>query len=186
MGAGMCTRQEYVCECGSDTWAHLADYADPLAPATLLKACLVALNWVCGASDWLLEGGVEIYAWSCLPQGSGLGTSSILMAAVLQSLAMLLRRRYDTVALTHLVLLVEQLLTSGGGWQDQVGGILPGFKLSYSPGPRCPLPPQWKERSCRSLGNFEALATDATVSAQSVALNVWPVVLEVQITSITV
>jgi fucokinase len=28
------------------------------------------------------------------------------------------------------VLAVEQMLTSGGGWQDQVGGIVPGWKLT--------------------------------------------------------
>ena len=28
---------------------------------------------------------------------------------------------------------VEQLLTSGGGWQDQCGGLYPGAKLSESP-----------------------------------------------------
>ena len=27
------------------------------------------------------------------------------------------------------VLIVEQLLTTGGGWQDQVNGLLPGVKL---------------------------------------------------------
>jgi fucokinase len=32
----------------------------------------------------------------------------------------------------HMVLLVEQKLTTGGGWQDQVGGLLPGFKLTTS------------------------------------------------------
>jgi hypothetical protein len=28
---------------------------------------------------------------------------------------------------------VEQMLTTGGGWQDQVGGLLPGIKFSSSP-----------------------------------------------------
>jgi fucokinase len=28
------------------------------------------------------------------------------------------------------VLVVEQMLTSGGGWQDQVGAVVPGFKLT--------------------------------------------------------
>lgn len=25
--------------------------------------------------------------------------------------------------------MVEQLMTTGGGWQDQVNGLLPGFKI---------------------------------------------------------
>jgi len=32
----------------------------------------------------------------------------------------------------HAVLYLEQVLTTGGGWQDQVGGLLPGAKLSTS------------------------------------------------------
>ena len=27
------------------------------------------------------------------------------------------------------VLRLEQLMSTGGGWQDQVGGIIPGLKL---------------------------------------------------------
>jgi fucokinase len=30
------------------------------------------------------------------------------------------------------VLIVEQMLTTGGGWQDQVGGLLPGVKVGHS------------------------------------------------------
>ena len=33
----------------------------------------------------------------------------------------------------HAVLVVEQLLTTGGGWQDQVGGLHPGLSLGSSP-----------------------------------------------------
>lgn len=32
----------------------------------------------------------------------------------------------------HGVLVVEQLLTTGGGWQDQVGGLNPGLNLGSS------------------------------------------------------
>jgi fucokinase len=35
--------------------------------------------------------------------------------------------------LVRLVLKVEQLLSTGGGWQDQIGSIFPGFKSSASP-----------------------------------------------------
>ena len=40
---------------------------------------------------------------------------------------------YDADSIVHSVLILEQLLTTGGGWQDQVGGLLPGFKFSVSP-----------------------------------------------------
>ena len=39
------------------------------------------------------------------------------------------RRRSELV---HGVLVVEQLLTTGGGWQDQVGGLHPGLNLGTS------------------------------------------------------
>jgi fucokinase len=32
------------------------------------------------------------------------------------------------------VLHLEQMLTTGGGWQDQVGGLIGGFKMARSPG----------------------------------------------------
>ncbi|CAK8683328.1 unnamed protein product [Clavelina lepadiformis] len=38
----------------------------------------------------------------------------------------------DTSSIIHAVLLVEQMLTTGGGWQDQVGGLLGGIKVGRS------------------------------------------------------
>ena len=77
-------------------------------------------------------GGIEIESWSRLPQGSGLGTSSILAAALVACVSSALGVYRDASDLTHTVLQVEQLLTTGGGWQDQVGGILPGVKACSS------------------------------------------------------
>ena len=31
------------------------------------------------------------------------------------------------------VLHLEQMLTTGGGWQDQIGGLCPGIKVGHSP-----------------------------------------------------
>ena len=72
--------------------------------------------------------GLELCVWSELPKGTGLGVSSILAAAAIQVICKLFKRRYDAQSLTHLVLLVEQRLTTAGGWQDQVGALLPSFK----------------------------------------------------------
>ena len=58
-----------------------------------------------------------------MPQGSGLGTSSILAGACLASLWTSAGLEYSRSHLVHGVLVVEQLLTTGGGWQDQVGGL---------------------------------------------------------------
>lgn len=76
-----------------------------------------------------LGGGIELSMVSAVPKGSGLGTSSILAAAVLGSLSELCGLDWDTYALFSRTLALEQILTSGGGWQDQAGGLLSGIKL---------------------------------------------------------
>ena len=109
--------------------ADMADHTNPGAPGALVKCCLIAaglvhldlpdkkfqerLARICG-------GGLRIELWSDLPQGSGLGTSSILAGAVLAALWTTLGAAYNRLELVHAVLVVEQLLTTGGGWQDQV------------------------------------------------------------------
>lgn len=39
---------------------------------------------------------------------------------------------YTMDSLVHAVLHLEQMLTTGGGWQDQVGGLVGGVKMSSS------------------------------------------------------
>jgi galactokinase/mevalonate kinase-like predicted kinase len=82
-----------------------------------------------------LGGGLEISLLAAVPKGSGLGTSSILAATLLGTLANVTGLEWDRYELIRRTSVLEQLLTSGGGWQDQVGGLLPGVKLSEtSPG----------------------------------------------------
>lgn len=76
-----------------------------------------------------LGSGVEISMLAAIPKGSGLGTSSILAATILGVLSDLAGLNWDKVEIAQRTLALEQLLTSGGGWQDQVGGIFPGIKL---------------------------------------------------------
>ncbi|NXA17357.1 FUK kinase, partial [Ibidorhyncha struthersii] len=102
-------------------------------------------------------GGFEVHTWSKLPHGSGLGTSSILAGAVMASLYRAAGKAASTESLIHAVLHLEQRLTTGsgrgraasprawgaqqwlrtlcpvgGGWQDQVGGLVPGIKIGRS------------------------------------------------------
>ena len=107
----------------------MADHANPGAPGALVKCCLLAAGLVdLNLSDKqfrdrlarICGGGLKIELWSDLPQGSGLGTSSILAGAVLAALWTTLGANYTRRELVHAVLVVEQLLTTGGGWQDQV------------------------------------------------------------------
>ena len=76
-----------------------------------------------------LGGGLEIRLRVQLPIGSGLGTSSILAATVLRGLAAMAGQEVDNHHLSQAVMQLEQRMTTGGGWQDQAGGIFPGAKL---------------------------------------------------------
>jgi len=76
-----------------------------------------------------LGGGLEIYCRVQLPIGSGLGTSSILGATLMRGLAAMSNQALDNHLLSESVMQLEQRMTTGGGWQDQAGGIFPGAKL---------------------------------------------------------
>ena len=82
--------------------------------------------------------GVRIRTEAAVPKGSGLGTSSILGAAVVRALQQLAGRADDTETVSDLVLVLEQQMRTGGGWQDQIGGLVPGVKCISSV-PRRPL-----------------------------------------------
>ena len=58
-----------------------------------------------------------------------MGTSSILAATVLAALSDFCGLGWDKNEICNRTLVLEQLLTTGGGWQDQYGGVLPGVKL---------------------------------------------------------
>ena len=64
-----------------------------------------------------------------MPAGSGLGTSSILAATVLGAVSDFCSLAWDKNEIGRRTLVLEQLLTTGGGWQDQFGGVLGGVKL---------------------------------------------------------
>jgi galactokinase/mevalonate kinase-like predicted kinase len=68
-----------------------------------------------------LNQGFAVACFSDLPAGSGMGGSSILAATILKSVGSLVNIELTHEALIYLVNEVEQLLTTGGGWQDQVG-----------------------------------------------------------------
>lgn len=82
-------------------------------------------------------GGLELTFYSALPKGSGLGTSSLLGALLIAVLDRLTGRDTDPAVLIRRTTLLEQRMTTAGGWQDQAGGIFPGIKrLTTSPGSR--------------------------------------------------
>ena len=74
-------------------------------------------------------GGIELTLLSAVPAGSGLGTSSVLAGTVLGALNDFCGLTWTKTEIGRRVLVLEQMLTTGGGWQDQFGGILQGVKL---------------------------------------------------------
>ena len=67
-----------------------------------------------------------------VPKGSGLGTSSILSGACVRALGKFLGTDWDDSDIYELVLNLEQIMSTGGGWQDQVGGLTGGIKCITS------------------------------------------------------
>jgi len=82
-------------------------------------------------------GGIELTLLAAVPKGSGLGTSSILAATVLGTLNDLCGLGWHRDGIVRRTLCLEQMLTTGGGWQDQAGGVWHGLKLLES-GPGSP------------------------------------------------
>lgn len=67
-----------------------------------------------------------------VPRGSGLGTSSILLVTCVQAICSLFGIRVNRDACMNLVLCAEQLMHTGGGWQDQMAALAGGMQLITS------------------------------------------------------
>ena len=59
-----------------------------------------------------INGSLELHTWTRLPQGSGLGTSSILIGCVLKVVWYLMGINVSNETLSYSTLLVEQLMTT--------------------------------------------------------------------------
>lgn len=122
-----------------ETYEELRQFNKVGSPFSIPKAALALAGFIpgFGAESYptlreQLEAfgcGIEITLLSAIPAGSGLGTSSILAATVLGALADFCGLGWDKNEVCNRTLVLEQLLTTGGGWQDQYGGVLHGVKL---------------------------------------------------------
>lgn len=64
--------------------------------------------------------GLEITLLAAIPAGSGLGTSSILASTVLGAINDFCGLAWDKNEICSYTLVLEQLLTTGGGWQGSI------------------------------------------------------------------
>mgnify|MGYP005846822993 CR=1 FL=1 len=160
----------------------LRDARDPNAPCALIKCALICLGLISikelehtkeadVAQDYNLQSYVnrfcqmsdgqsarlEIVIVSLLPQGSGMGTSSILGGCVLAAVghcvgiehSILLDRHMpdasdsgvqnDRSDIIDAVSALEQVLSTGGGFQDQVNGLIGGLKMVSSKANQLPI-----------------------------------------------
>jgi len=128
------------------TYTELETFGSPGHSFALAKAALALAGFLprfhAGSPFQSLDqqltefgGGLEISLLSAVPKGSGLGASSILAATLLAALSDLCGLGWDRNVLFTRTLALEQMLTTGGGWQDQAGAVFGGIKLiETSPG----------------------------------------------------
>jgi len=150
-------RAEEVDTCVLSKVSDLSDFRNPRSSCALIKCALIYLglvplvkvtpdndddlqpyiNKLCqsGAKNV----GLEVVSTSLLPRGSGLGTSSILGGCVLASIERCVGTNVIGLGssnadenIVDAVLILEQLMTTGGGWQDQVNGLVGGLKVGTS------------------------------------------------------
>ena len=120
----------------TDNIEDIRDCSNPYDYFALHKAALIASGVIPAYGDVTLDEVLEelgsgIYISTKvigIPKGSGLGTSSILAGAAVKALWQFVGRKYTENELYDTVLIMEQLMSTGGGWQDQVGGLSDGIK----------------------------------------------------------
>ncbi len=148
------------------TYDGLADFARVGSPFSIPKAALALAGFLPRFSQSKYKTladqlrafgcGLEVTLLSAVPAGSGMGTSSLLASTVLAAVSDFCGLSWDRAEVCRRTLVLEQMLTTGGGWQDQYGGVMPGLKLLRT-SPGCPQTPvvHWLP---------DSLFTDATYS----------------------
>ena len=111
--------------------AEICDHSDPHDWQALVKSALAVTGYR------LEDGGLSIVISADVPKGSGMGTSSILGSAVVEALGRIAGKAYSVDEVAALTLELEKEMRTGGGWEDQMGALVPGVKLLASrPGSR--------------------------------------------------
>lgn len=117
--------------------AEIQNCHNPYDSFALHKAALIACGIIPIQGDVELReilerlgGGIylstQVYG---VPKGSGLGTSSILSGACVRGIFEFLGLDCTEDEIYDVVLGMEQIMSTGGGWQDQVGGLTDGIKF---------------------------------------------------------
>jgi len=177
--------------------SDMRDARDPTAPCALIKCALICLGMISLAELEQDQGEnnnlqsyvnrfcqtkdsdnarLEIVVTSLLPQGSGLGTSSILGGCVLAAVGRCVGIEYPAFGKTQgrgdsqtniidAVSVLEQVLSTGGGFQDQVNGLIGGLKIVSSKA--CELPIRLDIQQVEIDPDFHKTLDDSLVLAFS-------------------
>ena len=117
---------------------ELRNFGDPSDWAALPKAALTLMGYTPREGKSLAKhleafgAGLDITVFSALPKGSGMGSSSILGATLIAALMGVTTHTPLPQIVIGLASQLEQLMSTGGGWQDQAGGVVPGVKLLHT------------------------------------------------------
>lgn len=127
-----------VTEAGEIQDCHNPYDSFALHKAALLACGVIPLQGECSLQERLKELGGGIYLSTQVvnvPKGSGLGTSSILAGACVKGIFEFLGKELSDNQIYDIVLGMEQIMSTGGGWQDQIGGLTKGVKfITSNPG----------------------------------------------------
>lgn len=115
----------------------LQNCSNPYDPFALHKSALIACGVIPKTEKIPLEqilnnigGGFSLETEVLnVPRGSGLGTSSILSATCVKGIYNFFGLTAENNEYYEKVMCVEQLMSTGGGWQDQIGGFTDGIKF---------------------------------------------------------
>jgi len=116
---------------------EIQDCHNPYDSFALHKAALIACGIIPLEGEGNLEEMLKNYGGGIylstqvvgIPKGSGLGTSSILAGACVKGLFEFFGQDKSIDEIYGIVLNMEQIMSTGGGWQDQVGGLTGGIKF---------------------------------------------------------
>lgn len=124
----------------AETIEEIQDCHNPFDAFALHKAALISSGLIPMHSGETLQdilrklgGGIYLSTQVIgIPKGSGLGTSSILSGACIKAIFEFLGQSLTNDEIYEIVLGMEQIMSTGGGWQDQVGGLTEGIKFITS------------------------------------------------------
>lgn len=109
------------------------NYDNAIVKASILASGIIPMNKECNLNDILTKtGGFKITSLvENIPIGSGLGTSSVVIASIIMAIYKSIDLKISDNDLYIKVAIAEQIMRTGGGFQDQIGAVSKGMKFIH-------------------------------------------------------